>query len=128
VVVGCSIPDVFAQRPLGDWRLFTINTISSAQVIIATPLVVGVTMSSVAGIDPALRPQCARWGNPWRHWTNFGAQLASSWHRGRLVHHLRGRPSCWWGTSKDALGLTRDYAETPRAGLWCAGPGNHFGC
>jgi tungstate transport system permease protein len=37
--------------------LFTTNAMVIAQVIIATPLVVGVTLSSVAGVDPALRPQ-----------------------------------------------------------------------
>jgi tungstate transport system permease protein len=44
--------------PFGElgW-LFTIKAMVIAQVIIATPLIVGVTMSSVAGVDPALRPQ-----------------------------------------------------------------------
>jgi tungstate transport system permease protein len=44
--------------PLGElgW-LFTTRAMIVAQVIIATPLIVGVTMSSVLGVDPALRPQ-----------------------------------------------------------------------
>jgi tungstate transport system permease protein len=59
VVVGLVVY-LFLSRsgPLGDlgW-LFTTRAMIVAQVIIATPLVVGVTMSSVLGVDPALRPQ-----------------------------------------------------------------------
>jgi tungstate transport system permease protein len=59
VVVGLVVY-LFLSRsgPLGDlgW-LFTVRAMVVAQVIIATPLIVGVTMSSVLGVDPALRPQ-----------------------------------------------------------------------
>ncbi len=59
VVVGLVV-FLFLSRsgPLGElgW-LFTTRAMIIAQVIIATPLVIGVTMSSVAGVDPALRPQ-----------------------------------------------------------------------
>jgi tungstate transport system permease protein len=59
VVVGLIV-FLFLSRsgPLGElgW-LFTTHAMVIAQVIIATPLVIGVTMSSVAGVDPALRPQ-----------------------------------------------------------------------
>lgn len=59
VVVGLVV-FLFLSRsgPFGElgW-LFTTRAMVIAQVIIATPLVIGVTMSSVAGVDPALRPQ-----------------------------------------------------------------------
>lgn len=59
VVVGLIVY-LFLSRsgPLGDLEwLFTPRAMIVAQVIIATPLVMGVTMSSVHGVDPALRPQ-----------------------------------------------------------------------
>jgi len=59
VVVGLVV-FLFLSRsgPLGDlgW-LFTTRAMIVAQVIIATPLIIGVTMSSVLGVDSALRPQ-----------------------------------------------------------------------
>jgi tungstate transport system permease protein len=59
VVVGLVVY-LFLSRsgPLGDlaW-LFTTRAMIAAQVIIATPLVVGVTMSAVLAVDPALRTQ-----------------------------------------------------------------------
>jgi len=59
-VVAGLVVFLFLSRsgPFGDlgW-LFTIKAMVIAQVIIATPLIIGVTMSSVAGVDPALRPQ-----------------------------------------------------------------------
>ncbi len=69
VVVGLVV-FLFLSRsgPLGDlgW-LFTVPAMIIAQVIIATPLVVGVTMGSVAGVDPALRPQLRSLGaTPWQ--------------------------------------------------------------
>jgi tungstate transport system permease protein len=72
VVVGLIV-FLFLSRsgPFGDlgW-LFTTKAMVIAQIIIATPLVVGVTMSSVAGVDPALRPQmlalgATRWQATW---------------------------------------------------------------
>lgn len=72
VVVGLVV-FLFLSRsgPFGDlgW-LFTTNAMVIAQVIIATPLVIGVTMSSVAGVDPQLRPQmralgATRWQTTW---------------------------------------------------------------
>jgi tungstate transport system permease protein len=59
VVVGLVV-FLFLSRsgPFGElgW-LFTTRAMIVAQIIIATPLVIGVTMSSVAAIDPALRQQ-----------------------------------------------------------------------
>lgn len=59
VVVGLVV-FLFLSRsgPFGSlgW-LFTVKAMIIAQTIIATPLIIGVTMSSVAGVDPALRPQ-----------------------------------------------------------------------
>lgn len=72
VVVGLVV-FLFLSRsgPMGDlgW-LFSINAMIIAQVIIATPLVIGVTMSSVTGVDPGLRPQmralgATRWQTTW---------------------------------------------------------------
>lgn len=72
VVVGLVV-FLFLSRsgPFGElgW-LFTTRAMIIAQVIIATPLVIGVTMSSVAGVDPALRPQmralgATRWQATW---------------------------------------------------------------
>lgn len=59
VVVGLVVYLLLSRTgPLGElgW-LFTTRAMVVAQVIIATPLVVGVTMSSVLAVDPALRPQ-----------------------------------------------------------------------
>jgi tungstate transport system permease protein len=59
VVVGLTVY-LFLSRsgPLGDlgW-LFSVRAMVVAQVILATPLIVGVTMSSVQAVDPALRTQ-----------------------------------------------------------------------
>lgn len=72
VVVGLVV-FLFLSRsgPFGElgW-LFTMQAMIIAQVVIATPLVIGVTMSSVAGVDPALRPQlkalgATRWQITW---------------------------------------------------------------
>ncbi|GAB4410395.1 MAG: ABC transporter permease [Anaerolineae bacterium] len=59
VVVGLAVYLLLSKRgPLGDLNwLFTIKAMVVAQTIIATPLVVGMTMSSVRGVDPALRLQ-----------------------------------------------------------------------
>jgi len=44
--------------PLGDLQwLFTTRAMIVAQTIIAVPLILGVTMSSVLAVDPALRTQ-----------------------------------------------------------------------
>jgi tungstate transport system permease protein len=75
VVVGLAV-FLFLSRsgPLGElgW-LFTTRAMVIAQVIIATPLIIGVTMSSVAGVDPALRPQMRALGAT--HWQATRAQL-----------------------------------------------------
>jgi tungstate transport system permease protein len=59
VVVGLALYLLFSRSgPLGNWRwLFSVPAMIAAQTVIAVPLVVGVTMSSVLGIDPALRVQ-----------------------------------------------------------------------
>ncbi len=59
VVVGLAVYMLLSRSgPLGNlgW-LFSMQAMILAQVIIATPLVVGITMSSVLGVDPELRPQ-----------------------------------------------------------------------
>src|SRR3989304_4489451 len=68
IYTGMGLPPVVAglvvylllsrSGPLGllGW-LFTPNAMIVAQVIIALPLVTGLTMAAVEGIDPALRQQ-----------------------------------------------------------------------
>jgi tungstate transport system permease protein len=59
VVVGLVVYLALSRRgPLGylGW-LFSMQAMVVAQVIIATPLIIGVTMSSVLGVNPALRLQ-----------------------------------------------------------------------
>ena len=59
VVVGLLVYLVLSnQGPLGDWRwLFTPAAMVMAQTIIALPLVVGLTLTAVQAIDPALHLQ-----------------------------------------------------------------------
>lgn len=69
VVVGLVVY-LFLSRSgvLGDlgW-LFTIRAMILAQTIIATPLITGITMSSIQGIDPMLRLQLRALGAaPWQ--------------------------------------------------------------
>lgn len=68
VVVGLALYLLFSRSgPLGSWRwLFSVPAMVAAQTVIAVPLVVGVTMSSVLGIDPALRVQLRALGAT--HW------------------------------------------------------------
>lgn len=59
VVVGLVVYLFFSRSgPLGglNW-LFTLNTMIVAQVIISLPLVAGLTMATVMGLDPNLAPQ-----------------------------------------------------------------------
>ncbi len=59
VVVGLVVYLVFSRSGiLGSlgW-LFSVRAMIVAQVIIAIPLIIGVTMSSVLGVNPALRLQ-----------------------------------------------------------------------
>lgn len=59
VVVGLVVYLLLSRSgPLGDldW-LFRMEAMILAQTIIATPLIIGVTLSSVLGIDPDLRRQ-----------------------------------------------------------------------
>lgn len=59
VVVGLFVYLWLSRSgPLGDlgW-LFTVPAMIVAQTIIATPLIIGVTLSSVLAVDPALRMQ-----------------------------------------------------------------------
>lgn len=68
VVVGLMVYLLLSRSgPMGDlgW-LFTIPAMVLAQTIIATPLIIGVTLSSVLGVDPALRPQLQALGAT--HW------------------------------------------------------------
>jgi tungstate transport system permease protein len=59
VVVGLLVYLVLSnQGPLGDWQwLFTPMAMVMAQTIIALPLVVGLTLTAVQAIDPALHLQ-----------------------------------------------------------------------
>lgn len=76
VVVGLVVY-LFLSRsgPLGwlDW-LFSVPAMILAQFIIATPLIVGVTMSSVLAVDPALRVQLRALGATGRQ-----ATIATLW-------------------------------------------------
>jgi len=69
VVVGLVVYLLLSRSgPLGDlgW-LFSMRAMIIAQIILATPLIVGVTMSSVQSVDPALRPQLRALGaTPWQ--------------------------------------------------------------
>ena len=59
VVVGLAVYLVLSRSgPLADlgW-LFTPAGMVSAQTLLALPLVTGLTMAAVEGVDPALRPQ-----------------------------------------------------------------------
>ncbi len=69
VVVGLAVYLLLSRRgilgPLNwPWvpQLFTVNAMVLAQVIIASPLVAGYTMSAVAGVNPNLRLQLASLG------------------------------------------------------------------
>jgi len=72
VVVGLFVYLIFSRSgPLGmlDW-LFTPAAMVVAQVIIAFPLVTGLTLSAVQSVDPALRLQvrslgATRWQTTW---------------------------------------------------------------
>jgi len=59
VVVGLMVYLLLSnQGPLGDWRwLFTPTAMVAAQAVIALPLVVGLTLTAVQAIDPALHLQ-----------------------------------------------------------------------
>lgn len=69
VVVGLAVYLLLSRSgPLGSlgW-LFSVQAMILAQVIISTPLIVGITMSSVLGVDPTLRPQLRALGaTPWQ--------------------------------------------------------------
>ncbi len=64
VVVGLFVYLLLSRSgPLGDLRwLFTPQAMILAQVIIATPLVAGLTMAAVMGVDPAVRLQALSLG------------------------------------------------------------------
>ncbi|HEY4690744.1 MAG TPA: ABC transporter permease [Anaerolineae bacterium] len=72
VVVGLFVYVLLSRSgPLGtlSW-LFTPTAMIAAQVVIAFPLVTGLTMSAVASVDPALRQQvyalgATRWQIGW---------------------------------------------------------------
>lgn len=75
VVVGLFVFLVFSRSgPMGDLRwLFRMEAMIIAQIIIATPLIIGVTMSSVQSVDPTLRPQLKALGAT--NWQATRAQL-----------------------------------------------------
>ena len=75
VVVGLFVYLLLSRSgPLGSlsW-LFTPSAMIAAQTIIALPLVMGLTMSAVAGVDPALRQQVFALGAT--RWQISGAVL-----------------------------------------------------
>lgn len=59
VVVGLFVYLLLSRSGVFGWLgwLFTPSAMIAAQVIIALPLVIGLTMSSVRSVDPALRLQ-----------------------------------------------------------------------
>ncbi|MDX1663425.1 MAG: ABC transporter permease [Candidatus Promineifilaceae bacterium] len=72
VVVGLCVYLLLSNRgPLGAWGwLFTPAGMIVAQVIIALPLVIGLTLTAVRSVDPALRLQiralgATRWQLAW---------------------------------------------------------------
>ncbi len=74
VVVGLAVYLMLSrQGPFGnlDW-LFTVPAMIVAQVIIATPLIIGVTLSSVLSVDSDLRTQLEALGA-----TRFQSALAT---------------------------------------------------
>jgi len=78
VVVGLFVYLMLSRSgPLGSLqlpfipRLFTVNAMVVAQVIISLPLVAGFTMAAVMGVDPNLRQQVLSLGA-----TNWQATLA----------------------------------------------------
>lgn len=75
VVVGLFVYLALSRSgPLGDlgW-LFSMPAMIVAQTIIATPLIIGVTLSSVRSVDPQLRPQMMALGAT--RWQAIRAQL-----------------------------------------------------
>jgi tungstate transport system permease protein len=59
VVIGLVVYLLLSSSgPLGSLQwLFTVRAMIVAQTILATPVIVGITMSSVLSVDPALRAQ-----------------------------------------------------------------------
>jgi tungstate transport system permease protein len=90
VVVGLALYLLLSRSgPLGTlgW-LFSMQAMIAAQTVISLPLVVGVTMSSVLGVDPALRPQVRALGaTRWQvTWTILAEARSACW-------------SGWWPAS-----------------------------
>jgi tungstate transport system permease protein len=72
VVIGLFVYLMLSnQGPLGAWRwLFTPTGMVIAQIIIALPLVIGLTLTAVQAVDPTLRLQirslgATRWQLVW---------------------------------------------------------------
>jgi tungstate transport system permease protein len=78
VVVGLVVYLLLSHSgPLGDLEwLFTARAMIVAQTILATPLIVGITMSSVRSVDPALPPQLRALGAT--RWQAVRALLAEA--------------------------------------------------
>jgi tungstate transport system permease protein len=59
VVIGLFVYLILSRSgPLGTLHwLFTVQAMVVAQIILATPVIIGITTSSVLGVDPALRAQ-----------------------------------------------------------------------
>lgn len=76
VVVGLAVYLAFSRSgPLGDlgW-LFTPAVMIVAQTIIALPLIIGISMAAVGGLDPAIRLQLRSLGTS-RHQEMVGMLL-----------------------------------------------------
>jgi tungstate transport system permease protein len=59
VVVGLVVYLLLSRSgPMGDWEwLFSVKAMILAQTVLATPVITGMTMSSVLSVDPALKTQ-----------------------------------------------------------------------
>ena len=69
VVVGLAVYLFISnQGPLGDWRwLFTPTAMILAQTIIALPMVIGLVLTAVRGVDPLIPLQLRALGaTPWQ--------------------------------------------------------------
>ena len=68
VVVGLAVYLSLSRTgPLGDLNwLFTPLAMIAAQIIIALPLIIGLTMAAIDALDPAIRFQLRSLGSSWR--------------------------------------------------------------
>jgi tungstate transport system permease protein len=79
VVVGLAVYLLLSRSgPLGGWGwLFTPRAMVLAQIVIALPVVAGLTMTAVQSVDPALRLQVRALGAT--RWQELAAVLREAW-------------------------------------------------